>query len=123
MALRKYRKALRYLDICWEKDGIDEGGSSSLFLSVYVSIYCISGNIDTVHTNVCHSLFLSTCDLAETSTALRKTKSQIFTNSAVSSCFNLCEGIYGYMCVHKYHPKLDTVFGIYWGFQKLKQPF
>ena len=25
MALRKYRKALRYLDICWEKDGIDEG--------------------------------------------------------------------------------------------------
>ncbi|XP_020889059.1 peptidyl-prolyl cis-trans isomerase CYP40 [Arabidopsis lyrata subsp. lyrata] len=42
MALRKYRKALRYLDICWEKEGIDE----------------------------------------ETSTALRKTKSQIFTNSA-----------------------------------------
>ncbi|KAL8509642.1 hypothetical protein ACS0TY_016753 [Phlomoides rotata] len=26
MALRKYRKALRYLDVCWEKDGIDEGG-------------------------------------------------------------------------------------------------
>ncbi|KAF4391587.1 hypothetical protein G4B88_030738 [Cannabis sativa] len=25
MALKKYRKALRYLDICWEKDGIDEG--------------------------------------------------------------------------------------------------
>lgn len=25
MALRKYRKALRYLDECWEKDGIDEG--------------------------------------------------------------------------------------------------
>ncbi|GER49869.1 peptidyl-prolyl cis-trans isomerase CYP40 [Striga asiatica] len=25
MALRKYRKALRYLDTCWEKDGIDEG--------------------------------------------------------------------------------------------------
>lgn len=25
MALRKYRKALRYLDICWEKEGIDEG--------------------------------------------------------------------------------------------------
>ncbi|KAK1560869.1 hypothetical protein Q3G72_031823 [Acer saccharum] len=42
MALRKYRKGLRYLDICWEKDGIDEGRSSSL----------------------------------------RKTKSQIFTNSA-----------------------------------------
>ncbi|XP_021896771.1 peptidyl-prolyl cis-trans isomerase CYP40 [Carica papaya] len=42
MALRKYRKALRYLDICWEKEGIDE----------------------------------------EKSTSLRKTKSQIFTNSS-----------------------------------------
>ncbi|KAK8518816.1 hypothetical protein V6N12_012057 [Hibiscus sabdariffa] len=30
MALRKYRKALRYLDICWEKEGIDEENSSSL---------------------------------------------------------------------------------------------
>lgn len=35
------------------------------------------------------ALTLSTCDLAETSTALRKTKSQIFTNSAVSLCFYL----------------------------------
>ncbi|XWS67992.1 hypothetical protein CRYUN_Cryun04dG0052000 [Craigia yunnanensis] len=42
MALRKYRKALCYLDICWEKEGIDEEKSSSL----------------------------------------RKTKSQIFTNSS-----------------------------------------
>ncbi|KAJ4833588.1 Peptidyl-prolyl cis-trans isomerase cyp40 [Turnera subulata] len=42
MALKKYRKALRYLDVCWEKEGIDE----------------------------------------EKSLALRKTKSQIFTNSA-----------------------------------------
>lgn len=25
MALRKYRKALRYLDVCWEKEGVDEG--------------------------------------------------------------------------------------------------
>lgn len=41
-ALRKYRKALRYLDVCWEKDDIDEEKSSSL----------------------------------------RKTKSQIFTNSS-----------------------------------------
>jgi peptidyl-prolyl isomerase D len=24
-ALRKYRKALRYLDVCWEKEEIDEG--------------------------------------------------------------------------------------------------
>ncbi|KAG4160092.1 hypothetical protein ERO13_D02G212200v2 [Gossypium hirsutum] len=30
MALRKYRKALRYLDICWEKDRIDEEKTSSL---------------------------------------------------------------------------------------------
>lgn len=30
MALRKYRKALRYLDICWEKDGID-ASESNLF--------------------------------------------------------------------------------------------
>lgn len=30
MALRKYRKALRYLDDCWEKDGIDEEKSSFL---------------------------------------------------------------------------------------------
>ncbi|KAJ4833205.1 Peptidyl-prolyl cis-trans isomerase cyp40 [Turnera subulata] len=42
MALKKHRKALRYLDVCWEKEGIDE----------------------------------------EKSLALRKTKSQIFTNSA-----------------------------------------
>ncbi|KAK9284120.1 hypothetical protein L1049_023287 [Liquidambar formosana] len=30
MALRKYRKALRYLDVCWEKEDIDEEKSSSL---------------------------------------------------------------------------------------------
>ncbi|KAB1214663.1 Peptidyl-prolyl cis-trans isomerase CYP40 [Morella rubra] len=42
MALKKYRKALRYLDVCWEKENIDEEKSSSL----------------------------------------RKTKSQIFTNSS-----------------------------------------
>jgi hypothetical protein len=24
-AIRKYRKALRYLDVCWEKEEIDEG--------------------------------------------------------------------------------------------------
>ncbi|PQM41359.1 peptidyl-prolyl cis-trans isomerase CYP40 [Prunus yedoensis var. nudiflora] len=42
MALRKYRKALRYLDVCWELEDIDE----------------------------------------ETSSSLRKTKSQIFTNSS-----------------------------------------
>ncbi|XP_076940551.1 peptidyl-prolyl cis-trans isomerase CYP40-like [Bidens hawaiensis] len=40
--LRKYRKALRYLDVCWEKEDIDEGKTDSL----------------------------------------RKTKSQIFTNSS-----------------------------------------
>ncbi|KAF9622691.1 hypothetical protein IFM89_032612 [Coptis chinensis] len=42
MAIRKYRKALRYLDICWEKEDIDQ----------------------------------------EKSSYLRKTKSQIFTNSS-----------------------------------------
>ncbi|XP_057782980.1 peptidyl-prolyl cis-trans isomerase CYP40-like [Salvia miltiorrhiza] len=30
MALRKYRKALRYLDVCWEKEGIDEDKSQNL---------------------------------------------------------------------------------------------
>ncbi|CAN6478588.1 unnamed protein product [Victoria cruziana] len=30
MALRKYRKALRYLDVCWEKEDIDEEKSSIL---------------------------------------------------------------------------------------------
>ncbi|KAJ0097338.1 hypothetical protein Patl1_28755 [Pistacia atlantica] len=30
MALRKYRKALRYLDVCYEKEGMDEEKSSSL---------------------------------------------------------------------------------------------
>jgi peptidyl-prolyl isomerase D len=29
-ALRKYRKALRYLDLCWEKEEIDEGKLYSL---------------------------------------------------------------------------------------------
>ncbi|RRT50555.1 hypothetical protein B296_00033802 [Ensete ventricosum] len=31
MALRKYRKALRYLDICWEKEEIDEGKQLNFF--------------------------------------------------------------------------------------------
>lgn len=35
MALRKYRKALRYLDVCWEKEGIDEGGQDSLVSSIH----------------------------------------------------------------------------------------
>ncbi|KAL3515247.1 hypothetical protein ACH5RR_022149 [Cinchona calisaya] len=30
MALRKYRKALRYLDVCWDKDEIDEDKSMHL---------------------------------------------------------------------------------------------
>jgi hypothetical protein len=36
MALRKYRKALRYLDICWEKDGIDEGELSLFSWSLFM---------------------------------------------------------------------------------------
>ncbi|KAM7474921.1 hypothetical protein LguiB_022164 [Lonicera macranthoides] len=34
MALKKYRKALRYLDVCWEKEGIDEGGLSACKLKL-----------------------------------------------------------------------------------------
>jgi len=30
VALRKYRKALRYLDVCWEKEEIDEEKSTAL---------------------------------------------------------------------------------------------
>lgn len=30
MALRNYRKSLRYLNICWEKEGIDEDRSAYL---------------------------------------------------------------------------------------------
>ncbi|KAJ9561112.1 hypothetical protein OSB04_006272 [Centaurea solstitialis] len=30
MALRKYKKAVRYLDVCWEKEGIDDERSISL---------------------------------------------------------------------------------------------
>ncbi|KAL7591981.1 hypothetical protein Lser_V15G34511 [Lactuca serriola] len=30
MALRKYKKAVRYLDLCWEKEGIDDDRSISL---------------------------------------------------------------------------------------------
>lgn len=41
MALRKYRKALRYLDVSWEKEGIDDGGQNfllSLWFRSYISI-------------------------------------------------------------------------------------
>ncbi|KAH0455215.1 hypothetical protein IEQ34_015247 [Dendrobium chrysotoxum] len=34
MALRKYRKALRYLDVCWAKEDIDEG-KASYFVNHY----------------------------------------------------------------------------------------
>ncbi|KAK1439904.1 hypothetical protein QVD17_05729 [Tagetes erecta] len=30
MALRKYKKAVRYLDLCWEKEGIDDEGSIAM---------------------------------------------------------------------------------------------
>jgi len=69
MALRKYRKALHYLDECWEKDGIDEGDSlASLHSSYHFSSILKSDTIIS----------------AEKSAALRKVKSQIFTNSSVS---------------------------------------
>jgi hypothetical protein len=35
-ALRKYRKALRYLDVCWEKEDIDEGGCLEAPLNFYM---------------------------------------------------------------------------------------
>ncbi|CAN1192364.1 Peptidyl-prolyl cis-trans isomerase CYP40 [Linum perenne] len=73
MALRKYRKALRYLDICWEKEGIDE----------------------------------------EKSSALRKTKSQIFTNS--SACKLKMGDIKGAL--------LDTDFAIREGENNVKALF
>jgi hypothetical protein len=43
-ALRKYRKALRYLDVCWEKEEIDEGkynASNILFSSFFNSFIYI----------------------------------------------------------------------------------
>lgn len=35
MALRKYRKALRYLDVCWELEDINEGETFVFFLIEY----------------------------------------------------------------------------------------
>lgn len=37
MALRKYRKALRYSDVCWEKEEIDEG--KHIFALIIVVFY------------------------------------------------------------------------------------
>jgi hypothetical protein len=37
-ALRKYRKALRYLDVCWEKDDIDEGELLFVLVIAYFNI-------------------------------------------------------------------------------------
>ncbi|KAL8540337.1 hypothetical protein ACS0TY_001807 [Phlomoides rotata] len=39
MALRKYRKALRYLDVCWEKDGIDEGDKNLYLRKMKAQIF------------------------------------------------------------------------------------
>jgi len=36
-ALRKYRKSMRYLDLCWEKEDIDEG--SFPFFSSLLSLF------------------------------------------------------------------------------------
>ncbi|XP_057868456.1 peptidyl-prolyl cis-trans isomerase CYP40 isoform X1 [Cryptomeria japonica] len=73
MALRKYRKALHYLDICWEKEEIDE----------------------------------------ETSKRLRKTKSQILTNS--SACKLRLGDAKGAL--------LDTEFAIHTGEDNVKAFF
>lgn len=39
MALRKYRKALRYLDVCWEKEGIDEAAKSLYLRKMKAQIF------------------------------------------------------------------------------------
>ncbi|KAL6502506.1 Peptidyl-prolyl cis-trans isomerase cyp40 [Orobanche hederae] len=39
MALRKYRKALRYLDTCWEKEGIDEADKSLYLRKMKAQIF------------------------------------------------------------------------------------
>ncbi|KAH6834368.1 peptidyl-prolyl cis-trans isomerase / cyclophilin-40 / rotamase [Perilla frutescens var. hirtella] len=39
MALRKYRKALRYLDVCWEKEGIDEADKSLYLRKMKAQIF------------------------------------------------------------------------------------
>ncbi|KAA8536166.1 hypothetical protein F0562_028644 [Nyssa sinensis] len=39
MALRKYRKALRYLDVCWEKEGIDEAEKSACLRKIKSQIF------------------------------------------------------------------------------------
>ncbi|WVZ25772.1 hypothetical protein V8G54_004316 [Vigna mungo] len=76
MALRKYRKALRYLDVCWEKDDIDQG-----------QCLCILALASEIYWYFSASSFLSHVSAlsfyyAENSASLRKTKSQIFTNSS-----------------------------------------
>lgn len=77
MALRKYRKALRYLDVCWEKEEIDEG--ESLLGILYLMI-------NYVWDQLCSEIIVFSNDFccAEKSALLRKTKSIILTNSSVS---------------------------------------
>lgn len=41
MALRKYRKALRYLDVCWELEDIDEGEPFALLDRVSLLAFII----------------------------------------------------------------------------------
>ncbi|KAL5992672.1 Peptidyl-prolyl cis-trans isomerase cyp40 [Asimina triloba] len=45
MALRKYRKALRYLDICWEKEEIDEGDLKGALLDTDFAMREGEGNV------------------------------------------------------------------------------
>lgn len=83
MALRKYRKALRYLDICWEKEGIDEGMLP--FATIYFTLQC---NVQQLcykcTSHPLHMISRFIFGFAEKSSGLRKTKSHIFTNSSVS---------------------------------------
>ncbi|KAK6135687.1 hypothetical protein DH2020_030564 [Rehmannia glutinosa] len=83
MAVQKYRKALRYLDVCWEKEEIDEGDRHRILyyltlikaMSINKFSRFSSRNWNSPHD--CSSNFI-----ADKSLKLRKMKSQIFTNSS-----------------------------------------
>lgn len=86
MALRKYRKALRYLDVCWEKEEIDEGSPTSFCLHCLFYIARSRYLNAMIHLVSVLSEFMIP-HFAEKSSCLRKIKAQIFTNSSVSFLF------------------------------------
>ena len=55
VALRKYRKALRYLDVCWEKEEIDEGkctASNTLFSTFLILSFHIHSSLGYITWNL-----------------------------------------------------------------------